>query len=98
MLVVAGCSTTPTPQVIGDDVDLQSGRDLFIRNCTSCHGSAGQGGRGSKLNEGRVAERYPDIADQLEVVSDGRGGMPAFSGRLDEDQVEQVVRFTREVL
>lgn len=99
LVVLAGaCSRGTTPVVLDGDPELVAGRDIFIRNCTNCHGAAGNGGRGPRLSEGRVIENYPDVLDQIEIVADGKSGMPAFSGRLDAAEIEQVVRFTREVL
>jgi mono/diheme cytochrome c family protein len=78
--------------------ELREGRDLYRSQCASCHGSTGGGGVGSALDDGRMAQRYPDIADQIAVVSDGRGMMPGFGGFLSDAQLEAVVRFTREGL
>ena len=33
-----------------------------------------------------------------QLILDGRGGMPSFSGKLSESEVEAVVRYTLEVL
>jgi mono/diheme cytochrome c family protein len=43
-------------------------------------------------------ERFPQVADQLELVREGRGTMPAWEGRLSPEQIAAVVRYTREVL
>ena len=42
--------------------------------------------------------RFPLLADQVMVVSDGQGSMPGFGGRYDPEALEAVVRYTREVL
>ncbi len=85
------------PQAPADDAQLVEGQDIYARSCASCHGVSGQGGRGSKL-AGTVSSTYPDIDDQIAVVTDGRNSMPAFGGRLSDDEIEAVVRYTREVL
>ena len=82
----------------GADPALLEGRSIWIGQCASCHGADGGGGRGSKLNEGRVLERYPDIADLEQLILDGRGGMPGYEGRLTAEQVTAVSRYLREVL
>ncbi len=94
----AGCAAADTPEVANGDPVLEQGRDLYIRQCSSCHGSDGGGGRGTKLNEGVVLAAYPDIADQIALVSEGKNAMPAFGGRLDDAELDAVVRYTREVL
>ena len=45
-----------------------------------------------------MTETYPDAADQVAVVRDGRRSMPSFGGTLSEAEIEAVVRYTREVL
>jgi mono/diheme cytochrome c family protein len=71
------------------------GSAVFSQNCAGCHGSGGEGGSGAKLNEGLVVANFPDPADQVEVVTNGRGPMPAFGDRLSPEEIEAVVEFTR---
>lgn len=86
------------PEVSSNDAVLVLGRDVYSRNCVSCHGASGQGGTGTKLSEGAVTAKYPDTAEQLAIVANGRNQMPAFAGKLSDDEIEAVVRFTREGL
>ncbi len=97
ILTAAGC-VGASPEVSGDDPELVTGRDIYSRSCASCHGSAGQGGRGDRLNGGAVLEAYPDPAGQGELIAQGRNSMPAFTGKLSPDEIDAVVRYTREVL
>lgn len=80
-----------------DDVTLLAGRDVWIGNCTRCHGQRGQGGVGPRL-AGVVTDRYPDVTEQITLVESGRGIMPAWEGRLTAEEIAAVVRYTREVL
>ncbi len=93
-----GCSVGVAPDAPADDPVLVQGRTIYIESCMNCHGSAGGGGRGSKLNEGRVLEAYPDPADQTAVVAVGAEAMPGFDEKLTTDEIDAVVRYTREVL
>ncbi len=86
------------PEVSSNDPVLVLGRDVYSRHCVGCHGAAGQGGTGSKLNEGTVTARFPDESDQIAVVANGANQMPAYTGRLSDEEIEAVVRFTREGL
>jgi len=95
--LTAGCAGEP-PEVTVDDQELVTGRSIYGASCASCHGADGRGGVGSRLDGASLIEAYPDIGDQMEVVTNGRNRMPAFVGRLDDDQVRAVVRYTREVL
>lgn len=70
---------------------------MWAANCTRCHGLNGQGGVGPKL-AGKVVGAFPDIDDQIELVSNGKGIMPAWRSSLTRTQVRDVVRYTREAL
>jgi mono/diheme cytochrome c family protein len=68
----------------------------FQERCSGCHGVSGDGGTGPKLSGGAVARKYPNIEDQIAVVTNGRDGMPAFKGKgLNAAQIRAVVEYTR---
>ncbi len=98
LALLSGCSAADAPEVTNGDPVLEQGRDLWIRQCASCHGAAGAGGRGPALADGAVLAKYPDVADQITVVAEGLNAMPAFGGRFEPAEIEAVVRYTREVL
>ena len=52
------------------------------------------GGTGPRL-AGTVVALYPDVADQIAVVAEGRNGMRGFADRLGEDEIVSIVAFTR---
>ena len=74
------------------------GATVFGDNCAVCHGGDGSGGIGPRLADGRVVTIYPDPADQIAVVTNGRAGMPAFGEQLSEEEIAAVVDYTRTVL
>jgi len=101
VLTVLGASCASPPPVPGvddgsADPALVRGREIWGKACASCHAPNGSGGRGPSLVS--VEVRYPVLADQVTVVTDGRGSMPGFGGRYDPEELEAVVRYTREVL
>jgi mono/diheme cytochrome c family protein len=51
------------------------------------------GGFGPTL-AGVVVQRYPNIADQVAVVTNGRGSMPSFASSLTPAQITAVVEYT----
>jgi cytochrome c551 len=94
--LLAACGSddaAPTPS----DPTLAQGQQIYQSNCRSCHGSKGQGGTGMKL-AGKVASDFPDIADEIAVIADGRGSMPAWKSKLSPEEIEAVARYTRECL
>jgi mono/diheme cytochrome c family protein len=72
-----------------------AGATIFATRCASCHGDDGGGGFGPALRGGIVVQRYPDAADEAAVVSGGRGSMPSFADSLTDEQIAEVVEFTR---
>ena len=69
---------------------------LFAANCARCHGARGEGAIGPQLAH-KVAKKYPNVADEIAVVTNGisDGGMPAWRGTLTAEQIRQVVQYTR---
>ncbi len=77
---------------------LVQGRDVWVANCSRCHGADGGGGRGPAVADGQMVEAYPAPADAIALVAAGKGQMPGFADRLDDAEIEAVVRYAREVL
>jgi len=100
-IAALGASCTAPPAVPGSDDGsadpaLVRGREIWGKACASCHAPDGSGGRGPSLV--LVEVRFPVLADQVKVVADGRSSMPGFGGRYSPEELEAVVRYTREVL
>lgn len=72
-----------------------TGAEIYSAHCASCHGSDGGGGVGPRLSGGAVVDAYPEVADEIAIVSEGRGRMPSFGNRLSPSELEQVVEYTR---
>ena len=92
---------TPPPAVHPDVVAAAGGVDgaaIFGQRCAGCHGGDGSGGIGPRLAAGRVLAVFPDAQEQIAVVANGRGGMPAFAERLTAEEIAAVVEYTRTVL
>jgi len=71
------------------------GAAIFDSQCARCHGANGEGDIGPKLNGGAVTRDFQNADAELVVVTYGRGGMPAFAGKLSPEQLREVVDFTR---
>lgn len=83
-------TATPEPSTstsLGTD-----GSQIFAARCASCHGSTGEGNLGPGLVG--IADRM-SAQDQIGVVTNGRGTMPAFSRGLTVEQIQAVVDYTR---
>jgi mono/diheme cytochrome c family protein len=71
----------------GGGGDATAGRALYETNCAACHGAGGEG-----------SGSYPSIvgeggSDAIDIVTNGDGGMPAFGGRLTEQEIADVVAY-----
>jgi mono/diheme cytochrome c family protein len=99
VLVVAGaCGDDDEGSGGGGGEGATGGAAVFSENCATCHGQDGEGGYGPELGGGAVAEAFPDIEDQIAVITNGRANMPAFEGELTDEQIRSVAEFEREEL
>jgi cytochrome c551 len=64
--------------------------NLFANNCSGCHGGAGQGGVGPNLQQ---LPQAGDLATVTKQVTNGGGGMPAFKGKLSDQEIDQVAHY-----
>jgi quinohemoprotein ethanol dehydrogenase len=81
-------TTGATKTVAGD---ATAGKQVFADNCSTCHGADGKGGNG-----GPDLSAIPDAKDVTKVVTQvtkGGGGMPAFKGQLNDQQIANVAAF-----
>ena len=64
-----------------------------------CHGPKGEGGIGLPFANGAVAAKYPDVADQKEIVVNGKTGnfgvMPPWGGALSDEEIDAVIEYER---
>ena len=100
----AACGGKSAPNVAPEpkgkqaaDKELVEGRQLYVANCQRCHGPAGQGLTAPKL-AGVVTRTFPNIENQINLVTTGTGAMPAWKDTLTPAEIRAVVRYTREVL
>lgn len=84
--------------------NARTAQQLYRRHCVSCHGTDGR----SKTSKGKFnhardltdAQWHEDVTDEriFNSIMNGRnvrGNMPAFSNKLNEQQVESLVSFVR---
>jgi mono/diheme cytochrome c family protein len=73
----------------------EDGGDLFAQNCSACHQPKGEGVAGAfpALAGNRFVQGDPK--GPAYVVTHGRGGMPNFSGDLDDVQISKILTYVR---
>ncbi|MFN8027626.1 MAG: c-type cytochrome [Acidimicrobiia bacterium] len=92
-------ATPPKPTgTLAGDAQLLEGRRVYTKYCSACHGVDGSGGPGKPFTGGRLLKSQPTPADELALVRKGLGVMPSFGETLTPEQLDAVVRYTREVL
>jgi mono/diheme cytochrome c family protein len=73
----------------------EAGREIFASaGCSGCHTLAAanaSGTIGPNLDEAR-----PSADEAVQVISNGRGGMPSFRGRLSDAEIRNVAAFVAE--
>lgn len=74
-----------------------SGEATYKANCQSCHGTAGTPSAGiAKMMGVKPASEYKSSEkEQIDAVKNGKGKMKAFSGKLTDDQIKDVVAYFR---
>lgn len=77
-----------------------SAQDLYKSKCAMCHGPDGSGNTamGKKLGAHDFAS--PEVQKQsdaqlTEIIAKGKNKMPAYSGKLSDEQVKQLVAHIR---
>ena len=76
------------------DADLDNGATVYQAACLFCHGEEGAGGHGG----GPTLAESASVGAVVQVVSEGRGDMPAFGAALSPDQIRDVSAYVIERL
>jgi cytochrome c6 len=79
--------------------DAAAASATFRTKCAMCHGQDGAGSTvGKSMNvpdlRSPVVQKQTD-AQLAQVISDGKGGMPAFKSSLNEDEIHSLVSYIR---
>lgn len=75
--------------------------DLYKTKCQACHGADGKATAvGKKL--GARDFQDPDVAkmseeDLAKVTTDGKNKMPAYKGKLKDDQIKALAKYIKEM-
>jgi len=88
--------------VKADDANKNAGKMLYNKNCASCHGKTGLGdgpkARGLETFPGDFSKgdyQNQTDADQFYKTKFGRGEMPKYEGKIDDEGIWQIVNYMR---
>ncbi|HEY5667005.1 MAG TPA: PQQ-binding-like beta-propeller repeat protein [Gammaproteobacteria bacterium] len=73
--------------------DLANGRVVYDSACTFCHGATGEAGHGG----GPALTGSSELGRVIQVVSEGRGEMPALGASLSPEQIRDVAGYVLEL-
>lgn len=102
---IANITTVPSPDAT--IVELADGKDLYKENCARCHQDDGTGGKvtidGETIKPDNLTtakmKKEPD-SEYIEHITEGipDEGMPAFKGRLTDEEMKEIVKYIRKDL
>nr|YP_009398816.1 cytochrome c553 [Cliftonaea pectinata]ARW68119.1 cytochrome c553 [Cliftonaea pectinata] len=82
--------------VFAENIDVEAGEQIFSQNCTACH----SGGENSvnpiktlKIGDLKDYSMYSSDKIVYQVTNGNPNGMPAFGGRLSEDDINNVAGY-----
>ena len=90
-------TVAPPPETAasGSGPDAGAGKEVFAANCASCHAADGTGGVGPNLTTLPAAK---DAAAVTKQVENGGGVMPAFKGKLSDQDIANVAAYVSQDL
>lgn len=77
-----------------------SGADIFKAKCAMCHGPDGSASTGMGKSMGLKPLSSPEVqkmsdADLTALVTNGKGKMPAYKGKLSDADISAVVKYVK---
>jgi mono/diheme cytochrome c family protein len=99
---VPGKYKTMKNAVKADDASIKAGKDLYTKNCASCHGKTGLGdgpkARGLDTFPGNFTEntfQAQTDGDLFYKIKTGREDMPKYDGKIEDESIWQMINFMR---
>ena len=96
---------TPSQKSVTSPRGGQQAGDLFRNNCARCHGADGRGDtplgqtyKAPDFTDPEWWEKHSNIttsASLVSIVSNGKGGMPAFGKKLSRTEIRRLVGYVR---
>lgn len=91
-VIVGSGGSDETPNSNSGPIDAEA---LYAQHCANCHAIDGSGAIGPKLADGRVVRRFPDIDDQIALITAGSNAMPPFDDSLSDDEIRAIAEYAR---
>ena len=85
-----------------NDASIKAGQALYVKNCAACHGKTGlgDGPKSKSLKTAMTSFTKAEFQNQTDGelffrTKTGRGDMTKFEGKLSENDIWNVVNYTR---
>ena len=93
-LILVGCVALASSAFAAD------GAAVFKAKCAMCHGADGSASTGMGKSMGLKPLSSPEVqkmsdADLTALVNSGKGKMPAYKGKLSDDEISAVVKYVK---
>lgn len=86
----AGGHSAPVA-VAGGGAEAEAGAKVFASTCQMCHGPSGT----QIPNVALFDKAFIEKRDVVSIVTNGKGGMPSFKGRLTDDEIKAVAAYVK---
>ena len=77
--------------------DIEAGAQVFAGNCAACHAGGNNVIQNEKTLRKEALEQYLEgglkPSSIVYQVTNGKNAMPAFGGRLDDDEIQNVAAY-----
>ena len=98
-LLVLGIAATGSVVAARTAAAPETTASTYKTNCATCHGEDGSGtALGNRLHVKNLRAREVQEKSTkalAEIISAGKGNMPAFGTRLDSEQIQKLVEYVR---
>lgn len=100
VLVLMALMAVAAGMALAQQSSAQKGQATFDAKCAMCHGKDGKGqtamGKANNLKDLGSGEVQNMKDSELQnLIESGKGKMPAYKGKLNDEQLEQVVAYIR---
>ena len=75
--------------------NAQDAAATYKSKCAMCHGPDGKGGKMGTRDFGSPEVKAETDAQLTEIISKGKGKMPAYDGKLKDSEIKDLVAFIR---
>lgn len=91
-LLVVACGSSGSPATMDESAGMSKGEQIFMSNCTLCHGRDGKlGFNGAKDLTTSILTK----AEMIALVTNGKGLMMPYKNTLTAKDIEAVVQHVR---